>query len=99
MSCQAPAKRRNHASRNHGALLMLSALLILVLFGAHMIDILRSGGSVDHMYIALFAATTLGTFGIGLQFYHGLFFVYEDVSALLQDKEHHPSAETAETTA
>lgn len=87
------------SSRNHGALLMVSSLLICVLFGGHMIDILRQGGAVDGMFVALYALCTLGTLAVGYQFYSGLFFVREDVLTLMESKVaesgRDPSAATA----
>jgi hypothetical protein len=74
------------AGRNHGAFLMLCSLLIGVLFGGHMIDIIRHGGTVDGMFVALYALCTLGTFGVGYQFFDGLYFMREDVLALMDGK-------------
>jgi hypothetical protein len=94
-----PPSKLIPSGRNHGAFLMLFSLLIGVLFGAHMIDIIRHGGVVDGMFVALYAICTLGTFGAGFQFFDGLYFMREDVLALMDDKVDDPVKEQSEATA
>lgn len=94
-----PPSKLIPSGRNHGALLMLSSLLIGVLFGAHMIDIIRQGGIVDGMFVALYALCTLGTFAVGHQFYDGLFFMMEDVLTLMDDKVDESVQEQSQATA
>lgn len=94
-----PPSKLIPAGRNHGALLMLVSLLIGVLFGGHMIDIIRHGGTVDGMFVALYAVCTLGTFGVGFQFFEGLFFMREDVLALIDGKAGESAKEASEASA
>jgi hypothetical protein len=68
-----------HATRNHGAFLLIAALMLFLIFGIHAINQFLLVGSVDWTYMALYGMSVLFVSVAGFSIYDCTFVAYEDV--------------------